>query len=265
MGWNTRALEYVEWRGEKFYTVTPLPFYVKRRELFYSLVEPFVANASGPFLDVGCGDGYWLDRIARIRPDVMCVGYDPFPGMIALARQRRPDMQWVTDLQDLSTSGPQFGFVIITAVLAHLSDNDVMRLMDQVRQLLKSPASAVLIFEQTGPQTTHGASWSRRTPTLYRKLFEVTGFGVESEKHIAFPAYEFYAKSLLPVINFPRRRLLDRSTLSANHSRFLRLVSAFILAMTRNPLHHRAGEYRGNTLWVLRLLPEIANQPNEST
>ena len=49
---------------------------------------------SDRLLDVGCGTGSLLDRLARQHPATQLTGIDPVPEMLAVARRRLPPVSY---------------------------------------------------------------------------------------------------------------------------------------------------------------------------
>ncbi len=80
------------------------------------------ATTSGRALDVGCGDGLLLSRLASTGRPVM--GIEPDATAAALARQRCADLDHVTVLEstfdDVELTASSFGFVTLVATLHHM-------------------------------------------------------------------------------------------------------------------------------------------------
>ena len=59
--WNDRGMNSYWYKGETFYTVTPIPLYYRRRVLLLELLEPLVVdNNVKDICDFGCGDGWYI-------------------------------------------------------------------------------------------------------------------------------------------------------------------------------------------------------------
>lgn len=56
--------------------------------LLQALLQAIPENASGQLLDLGCGEGYYLDGIARARPGLACAGLDISRAAIKLCARR---------------------------------------------------------------------------------------------------------------------------------------------------------------------------------
>ena len=59
--WNDRANKTYRYKGEEFYTITPIPYYYKRRKAILSfLAKCILENKAESVCDYGCGDGEYL-------------------------------------------------------------------------------------------------------------------------------------------------------------------------------------------------------------
>lgn len=64
--WNDRANKRYRYKKENFYTITPIPYYYKRREVIVRLlVERIVTNRAQRVCDYGCGDGEYIRLLAN--------------------------------------------------------------------------------------------------------------------------------------------------------------------------------------------------------
>jgi 2-polyprenyl-3-methyl-5-hydroxy-6-metoxy-1,4-benzoquinol methylase len=59
--WNMRADNSYKYKGECFYTLTPIPYYYSRRRILLKLLGREIKKINkGKILDFGCGDGFYL-------------------------------------------------------------------------------------------------------------------------------------------------------------------------------------------------------------
>jgi hypothetical protein len=58
--WDLRANFLITYKNSKYYTITALPFYLKRQKILLSLLEPYILN-SNYICDFGCGDGFYIN------------------------------------------------------------------------------------------------------------------------------------------------------------------------------------------------------------
>ncbi len=59
--WNDRANKMYMYKKEKFYTITPIPYYYKRRKVIIDLLaKHIITSKAADVCDYGCGDGEYL-------------------------------------------------------------------------------------------------------------------------------------------------------------------------------------------------------------
>lgn len=56
--WEERGENIKRYKGKEFYTVTPFPFYVYRRNRILEILKGIDVEGKR-ILDLGCGDGYY--------------------------------------------------------------------------------------------------------------------------------------------------------------------------------------------------------------
>jgi cyclopropane fatty-acyl-phospholipid synthase-like methyltransferase len=153
-------------------------------------IEAFIKDAgSGTVLDLGCGAGEPIARFL-VEHGFYVTGIDSSPEMIALARSRMPDQEWiVTDMRRLAL-GRRFDAILAWDSYFHLS-HEAQRKMFAVFDAHANDR-AVLMFN-TGSE--HGEAASTFTfkneqlyhaslaPAEYRALLDRSGFQVV--KHVA--------------------------------------------------------------------------------
>lgn len=62
--WSMRAKNEYLYKGEKLYTITAAPYYVKRREIIIKKLKNIITKYDcRRIVDVGCGDGEYLLKI----------------------------------------------------------------------------------------------------------------------------------------------------------------------------------------------------------
>ncbi len=104
-------------------------------------------------LDVGCGNGAYLERLRTFFPEKTYVGIDVSPELIAAGRNN-PSLEGVTlvesDLYDYTASEP-FDAIVLRLVLQHFSDP--ARLLNKLSQLLC--ANGRLFVLEPDPAQSH--------------------------------------------------------------------------------------------------------------
>jgi SAM-dependent methyltransferase len=249
--WENRGKRKYYYRGEDFYTITPIPYYYQRRKALLRLLDKELYNfkeKSGTIsiLDFGCGDGFFSIYSKKFLPHCTVRGYDIAHSMIRRAREKRNSHN-VSGIH-FSTKYPRkvkFDLIYIFAVFAHLKNSQVHYLIKHLPKLLKKNGK-ILLFEATGNQPFKGSKWFRRTENEYIEIFRKNQLAVKNKKTIIFP---FYNKCRYRIIK-PITRLFFRSEiLIANNNVLFRLTNEFFLLFS-NLLDNFFKGDDGNTFFV---------------
>lgn len=95
-------------------------------------------------LEVGCGQGYLLEKALRQLKPARLVGVDLSEVMLAIARRRlrrRGETKWISVMQGEATSLPlrdtQFDAVLSMGMMEHLDDGLLLNFMREARRVLK--------------------------------------------------------------------------------------------------------------------------------
>lgn len=113
---------------------------------FYGYIAELVAGqpAGDTVLDLGCGNGYLLEAIARRRPDLTLCGVEAAPGLVASATTRS-NGRWRV-LQGTALEIPfdaaSFELVTMTEVFEHMKDPRAV--LREVARVLR-PAGRLLL------------------------------------------------------------------------------------------------------------------------
>lgn len=252
--WNSRALASYEYRGETFYTITPIPYYYRRRELLLGLLDTVIGGPGvGRVCDFGCGDGWYLSALSRRHPDREWYGVDLSPAMIERARRNCPHAHLQVSSTRLDMA-ERFDVVYTVAVLAHVVDDcALVGLLRDVRERLL-PGGRLAVFEQTAPRDCRGETWCRRASSTYVRLAEECGLAVESSVLVAFPAHRWFERVVAPAYCRLLTRGGDRAArqIAANSSRLFRALSTVALSLSGTGLMPDDGKREGNTFFVFR-------------
>jgi trans-aconitate methyltransferase len=241
------------YKGETFYTVTPIPFYYKRRALLLDLVKPFLTDAAVESVcDFGCGDGWYLTYFGNIFPEKKYFGVDISKSMVECAKQAAPFARLHISETGIDFSD-KFDIIYAIAVFAHVKDNMTGDLFANIYEHL-NPGSLFILFEQTGPKRREGSTWCRRSTFEYTEFAKSVGFEIEQRRLIALPVHRFFEKKLAPLFI---RLFVNGSdghsrSINANKSYIFKLLSAVALNFTQQPVRSDDGRYEGNTFYVFK-------------
>ncbi|UCF09663.1 MAG: class I SAM-dependent methyltransferase [Candidatus Bipolaricaulota bacterium] len=192
--WEGRGLRTFSYRGDRYYTVTPIAQYVRRRRWLLRRLERLLEAlpTGGSVLDFGCGDGFYAVEIERRFPRLRIYGCDPSRAMIeaAAARAHRHRARVAfADCDEAMRHGP-FDLVLIVAVLAHITDDARLRaVLAQIRDRLV-PGGRVVVFEMTAQRELRGDAWRRRSPESYARLFADLGLELSATESLAAPFHD---------------------------------------------------------------------------
>ncbi len=170
--------------------------YARRFRYLRDGIERVRARRGSPLrvLDAGCGDGYWLARLATL-PEVALVGLDYNELRVERARQVAPaaDVR-VGDLANLDRR-ETFDVVLLNQVIEHVEDDQ--GLLRRLRPLVRP--GGMLILGTTNEGSWLQQQWLRRTGTIahtdhvhfytegeIREKIERAGFAVETVMREAF-------------------------------------------------------------------------------
>lgn len=149
-------------------------------------------------LDLCCGQGNVTE--ALLRADFQAVGADFSPNMLAIARKRVPEGEFVeADAQDLPFDDREFDAVVCSFGLMHVPDQP--RALAQIRRVLK-PGGRFAMTSWCGPDVS---------PTFQVFYSSVQEFGDPSVKIPDSPDFHQYAdraatEEILTAANFTVQR-----------------------------------------------------------
>ncbi len=251
--WNYRGSLSYQYKGETFYTVTPIPFYYRRRALLLDLMKPLIANDDvKDVCDFGCGDGWYIRFWESLYPDKRYYGIDISSTMIGRARNAAPFAnlrvsQTGIDFEDT------FNLIYAIAVFQHIKDDVIHGLFSNIFTHLK-PGSRFALFEATGFNRSEGEAWCRRTTLEYIELVAHAGFEIERRYLIAFPLHRFFEKRVAPLFIrlFAKGSSHHERWISANKQHLFKIMSTMFLNLTKQAVQPDEGCCDGNTLYVLK-------------
>jgi len=249
--WEKRGREGYLYRNEYFYTITPIGFYYKRREiLLKNLTDEFSKLDSGAnVLDFGCGDGFYSFYFKEKFPKLNFFGCDISESMIDKAKELSNEQNINCCFKHSKEEIPfdkKFDLIIITAVFAHVLDQNVLNQI--VNNLYDSLSlnGKVVLFECTNKHPRSGKTWNRRTPYFYKNLFEKNSFKCINENLIAFPFYNWVGRPILYIITYI---LFGGNFIKANSNNFYQKLTEKIINISKK-FNNLFKSSEGNTFFV---------------
>lgn len=119
------------------------PIYARRRQYFIKCIQRAKGRRGAclRFLDAGCGDGYWLSRLAGV-PGLDLVGIDYNPTRIERAQQAVPTARFYSaDLLNFRQE-TAFDMILLNQVIEHVPDD--VGLLRRARELLRPGGTFLL-------------------------------------------------------------------------------------------------------------------------
>lgn len=123
----------------------------------YDLLCDLLPAEQVKILEVGCGPGNICRYLLRIRPDLIILGTDVAPNMVALAAQNNPGARFLRlDLRELSGLSERFDALVSGFCLPYLDPDAARKFFTDAHNLLHKSGLLYLSFVE-GP---HGlAEW----------------------------------------------------------------------------------------------------------
>ena len=127
------------------------------------------AELSGPVLDVGCGTGHIAFDIAARGLEV--VGIDPSTAMLDLAKQRYPEMRWLSgdaSLRDLPDDLPAPAGIIARFSLIHVDPRAIPGIFATWTSRLRTGAHVMVAFQCTEDPARPARKFDHRVAEAWR-------------------------------------------------------------------------------------------------
>lgn len=187
--WNDRANMEYTYKGEKFYTITAIPYYYRRRKIILHHINSLICD-NFKICDFGCGDGEYIrvlsEKTAKgrrksgfsggLRGGITFHGVDISNDMIRIAKSRNKSDRYTWEISgDGIHKDELFHLVYSSAVFAHIPDETVVSLFSNIASHIINNGYFVLC-EQTAPFRYSGATYTRRPMSEYVELLKKTGF-----------------------------------------------------------------------------------------
>lgn len=167
--------------------------------------------------------------------------------MLELAAQAAPQARLFLPDEDW---GQRFDLIYCVAVLAHVDDELLMRILSEWSTRL-APGGRILIFEQVGPHTSRGAGYVRRAAHDYLAAFTAAGYELQDAWRLSFDAHRWFERHVAKLLytHWYDAETDTQRRLQANQSRLFRGLSRLSVMLSRNRLKRDLGDY-GNALML---------------
>lgn len=247
--WSNRANKMYMYKGERFYTITPVPYYYKRRKVIINLLAKCIAASKvKDVCDYGCGDGEYL----RLLGD--CLDKKGMGGKISwgavdisneMIKKAEQNCRSIKDL-NLEVSGigiigkKYYDIIYSVAVFAHVDDRLINQLLKNFSEHM-SEQGKLIICEQVGTRRVEGETYIRRTVAEYRDIMEKAGFSVKEVKLIDFWAHRifFERKIAKQFYNKMKGATYHDRQIEANRHFFFKICSAFFTSLSKPYIFNR--------------------------
>ncbi len=158
--------------------------------LTVAVAEYFLRRSLRSVLDIGCGEGAWLDHLRSIRPKISYIGLDPSDYAVErFGASRNIRQAAFADLPSLHFNR-RFDLIVCSDVLHYVAQNDIRSGIGEIVRVLGGVAFIeVLTREDEIIGDLQGLT--RRPAEWYRRLFNEAGL-------VQVAPYSWLAPSLHP-------------------------------------------------------------------
>jgi SAM-dependent methyltransferase len=249
--WDERARQSNHYKDEEFYTITPLPYYIKRRGIMLALAEKYV-NKADSIMDYGCGDGWYLEYFAKIKihsANTVFSGLDLSSEMVKKARSVNPKANIYVSQSGIR-QGEQYELVYTFATLAHIAGDTIISTFENIeKSLIKG--GKFMLFEQTASNEYVGKNFIRRSIQDYINLGQASGLKLEKTYLIRFSSHAFFERYIAKkYVKWCKGNNEFEKRLNANSHKFYRFMSRMFLFFDRRPVKNNARCGWGNVLII---------------
>lgn len=247
--WDTRAQFNNVRKGQSFYTITPIPLYLKRRKKLLNLMTDELHQAKD-ILDFGCGDGWYVQYFNKhVKNRKKISGLDISPEMVKKAKQLNPKNDIYTSDSGVKQD-QNHDLVYSIATFAHIKDESLLLVMRNIHESLEKKGKFIL-FEQVAPIGYKGETFHRRSISDYVAAAQKAGFIVQKKYLLDFRAHRFFERHIAKhYIKLCKGEQDHEKRLHANSQKFYHLLSSFFLMFDKHPVKEGATSGWGNAMIV---------------
>jgi SAM-dependent methyltransferase len=257
--WNKRGKESFLYKEESFYTITPIPYYYRRRRILLQALTKEIEDSlcdqkTMHIHDFGCGDGWYLNYLYKLYPNAKFSGFDISESFIKRAKDILPEHIILScgDTDHIE----HYNLVYSIAVFAHISNEEMLSIFNNIKQMLIRGGKFV-IFEQTSGREVaiEGATYIRRLASQYEQIAQEAGFRLKFKFSIDFTIHRFFeryiAKKVYPLF---RGNNQTEQRINANKNVLFRALSNFACILSIKPIKKKNKNYWGNTFFCFEKL-----------
>lgn len=234
--WDERANREYCYKNEKFYTITPIPYYYSRRKVILKKIEKLIEYKNYKSIcDFGCGDGEYIIKLKK--EGIKFYGIDASPKMIELAQARTSD---ITDIEyEVSSKGisidQKFDLIYSSAIWAHINEEEVCKLYMNIHEHLLGEGSFI-ICEQVAPFYYEGNNYIRRTSEQYARLLKKAGFQIVKVETIDFWLHRILFEKHFVKKYVARKKYINRNPdevkIELNKNKIYRFLSLLLTKLS---------------------------------
>ena len=263
--WNDRGKSSFVYRNEAFYTITPIPYYYKRRVIFLKSLKREIEMLQKTcktvrIHDFGCGDGWYLNYFCKIFPNIEFSGFDISESFIERAKSVLPESVSLS-FGDIDTgNNASYDMIYSSVVFAHISNDIIGDIFNNVYRMLSSGgdnsgSGIFVLFEQTsgGGSAVEGVTYIRRLSSEYEQVAKNSGFRLVEKFTVDFTVHRLFERYLAKKLY----KLFKGDTqveqrLNANSNHFFRFLSTLACILSINPIKRKNKNYWGNTFFIFK-------------
>jgi len=133
-------------------------------ELYTKRIKEFIEflNVKDNILDLGCGPGNVGKQLTLCGKDISVTGIDLSEQMIKLAKQNVPNATFhCQDIRTIDFREESFDAIILSFCIVHLSDDEMVNLIENVSRYLKKNGKLYLSFLEGSKKGFETTSFSK--------------------------------------------------------------------------------------------------------
>lgn len=241
--WDKRGRLSYTYKGERFYTITPLPYYLKRRKLLLSKIEQVTKNIQKRYerdlniADFGSGDGYYCCWLAKKFPDSSVYGFDISKPMVNKARKWADSLNisnarfFCGDMTENENSNEKFDLLLILTVFQHFMDEKIIKQkISKLNKIMKKD-SKIILCEATAKKTIKENKFTMRPEIFYINTFQNNHFKLMEKEFISYPFFCLYQKTFLEIFKKFLKGTNTEKNIWINKNKFLRSLNQAVFTV----------------------------------